>query len=51
MNALKLTLAWLWVGLPLAWGITQSISKAMPLFSEGITGTGTSKGHKTPDKP
>jgi hypothetical protein len=30
---MKLVLAWLFVALPLAWGVTQSVKKSMPLFS------------------
>ena len=30
---MKLILSWLLVALPLAWGITKSVQKAMPLFS------------------
>jgi hypothetical protein len=29
----KLILCWLFVALPLGWGVTQSVKKAMPLFS------------------
>jgi len=28
----KLTLAWLWVAVPLGWGVCQSASKSAPLF-------------------
>jgi hypothetical protein len=31
-NALKLTLAWLAVGVPLLWGVVQTIGKALALF-------------------
>jgi hypothetical protein len=27
-----LVIAWLWAGLPLAWGITQTLRKALALF-------------------
>jgi hypothetical protein len=27
-----LVLAWLWAGVPLAWGITQTFHKALALF-------------------
>jgi hypothetical protein len=30
---LMLVLAWLAVGLPLLWGVGQTIKKALPLFS------------------
>lgn len=32
MKLLKLTVAWLWVGLPLGWGLYQSVKKSLPLF-------------------
>lgn len=31
-NATFLVLAWLWVGIPLAWGIAVTIDNAMKLF-------------------
>jgi len=31
-NRIKILLAWLFVALPLAWGIAQTISKALALF-------------------
>ncbi len=30
---MKLILAWLFVAIPLAWGVTQSVKKSMPLFA------------------
>ena len=32
MKILKLTLAWIWVALPLSWGVWHSVRKSMPLF-------------------
>jgi hypothetical protein len=32
MRSLKLKLAWVLVGLPLAWGVYHSVKKSMPLF-------------------
>jgi hypothetical protein len=29
----KLIVYWLFVAVPLGWGVTQSVKKAMPLFS------------------
>jgi hypothetical protein len=29
---LKLLIAWVWVGAPLAWGVSQTLIKAMGLF-------------------
>ncbi|MCC6881256.1 MAG: hypothetical protein IT576_03800 [Verrucomicrobiales bacterium] len=34
MTTAKVLLAWLLVGLPLAWGLTDSVKKALPLFQE-----------------
>lgn len=31
-SGLKLAVAWLFVGLPLAWGVTQTFIKALALF-------------------
>lgn len=31
-NAIKLALAWLAVGVPLLWGVVQTLKKAMALF-------------------
>ncbi len=31
-NTTFLVLAWLWVGIPLAWGIADTINNAMKLF-------------------
>lgn len=32
MQPLKLIVAWLWIGLPLGWGLYQSVQKSLPLF-------------------
>jgi len=32
-NAVKLMLAWLAVGVPLLWGVVQTLRKAMALFA------------------
>ena len=32
-NAVTLTLAWLAVGVPLLWGVVQTLRKAMALFA------------------
>ncbi len=32
-SVLKLTLSWAIVGLPLAWGVYQTVLKSLPLFS------------------
>jgi hypothetical protein len=31
-NTVALMVAWLWVGIPLIWGISQTLSKAAALF-------------------
>ena len=32
MNSIKLTIAWIWIALPLGWGVYQSVQKSLPLF-------------------
>ena len=32
MKSLKLLLAWVWVAIPLCWGVWHSVRKSMPLF-------------------
>jgi len=32
-NAIKLALAWLAVGMPLLWGVVQTVKKALALFA------------------
>lgn len=32
MRAAKLAFVWLWVAIPLGWGVMKSIRKALPLF-------------------
>ncbi len=32
MRRLVLIVAWLWVAVPLAWGVYQSVQKSLPLF-------------------
>ena len=29
---IKLIIAWLWIAVPLGWGVYQSVMKSMPLF-------------------
>jgi len=31
-TVIKLFIAWMWVGIPLAWGIYQTYLKSIPLF-------------------
>jgi hypothetical protein len=31
-NALRLAIAWIFVGVPLAWGVSQVVIKSMALF-------------------
>lgn len=38
---MKLVLTWLLVALPLGWGVTQSVKKAMPLLQAGAAVSGT----------
>ncbi len=32
MQKVKLLIAFLWVGIPLTWGVYQSVRKSLPLF-------------------
>ena len=32
-SRLELVLTWLWVGIPLAWGVSQTVLKAKALFN------------------
>lgn len=32
MQTVKLIVAFLWVGIPLSWGVFQSVKKSMPLI-------------------
>lgn len=41
MKPLKLTVAWLMIGVPLAWGVFHSVKKSMPLFDGTRTPTPT----------
>jgi hypothetical protein len=36
---MKLLLIWIIVGIPLAWGVMQSVKKSMPLFSPPAAAT------------
>ena len=29
---IKLIIAWLWISIPLGWGVHQSVKKSLPLF-------------------
>ena len=35
MTRIKLLIVWLWIGIPLAWGVYQSVKKSAPLFGSG----------------
>lgn len=35
MNNIRLFIAWVWVALPLGWGVYQSVNKSLPLFHGG----------------
>lgn len=43
----KLTLAWLWVAVPLGWGVCQSAIKSAPLFGTAEESTAPT----APDDP
>ncbi|MFM7604471.1 MAG: hypothetical protein ACKO8Z_04645 [Prosthecobacter sp.] len=32
MKNMRLVIAWIWVTIPLGWGVYQSVNKSMPLF-------------------
>jgi hypothetical protein len=32
MNWLTLAFRWAWVGVPLAWGVSQTVASSLPLF-------------------
>lgn len=32
MTTLKLVVVWLWIAIPLGWGVKKSLEKARPLF-------------------
>jgi len=34
MKTITLVIAWIWISVPLGWGVYQSVQKSMPLFSE-----------------
>ncbi len=36
-NTLKLALAWIWVGIPLAWGVWLTLNNAIKLFQPPAT--------------
>ena len=35
MNAIRLLIVWLWVAIPLGWGVKKSVEKSLPLFGMG----------------
>lgn len=41
MSPLRLFIAWIWVAVPLGWGVYQSVNKSMPLFGLGATAPAT----------
>lgn len=36
MNVIKLVVVWLWVAIPLGWGVMKSVQKSAPLFSFSV---------------
>ncbi len=42
MNSIKLIVVWLWVAIPLGWGVMKSLQKSAPLFS-GSTASAPAK--------
>jgi hypothetical protein len=39
----KLIIVWLWVGIPLGWGVYQSLKKSAPLFTDRPSPTAPAK--------
>ena len=35
MKTIALVIAWLWIAVPLGWGVYQSVQKSLPLFTGG----------------
>lgn len=33
VRRLRLLVSWLWVGIPLGWGVWQTVMKSLPLFT------------------
>jgi hypothetical protein len=44
MKTLKLVFAWVWIAVPLAWGIYSSALKAAPLFQRGAAASAPASG-------
>lgn len=34
MKSLSLIIAWIWISLPLGWGVYKSVQKSVPLFQK-----------------
>jgi len=34
MKTIALAIAWIWIAVPLGWGVYQSVQKSLPLFQE-----------------
>ncbi len=34
MKTMVLAIAWIWIAVPLSWGVYQSVQKSIPLFSD-----------------
>lgn len=43
MQTVKLLIAFLWVGIPLGWGVVQSVKKSMPLIKGEPSGAALPK--------
>ena len=44
MKTIALAIAWIWIAMPLCWGVYQSVQKSLPLFQAPTQIT-------RPDKP
>ena len=36
MNNLRIFIAWIWVAVPLGWGVYQSVNKSLPLYGGAV---------------
>lgn len=43
MKTLQLALAWLFIGLCLGWGVLKSAKKCVPLFTQEVKGTASTR--------
>ncbi len=51
MNNIRLLIAWIWVALPLGWGVYQSVNKSRPLFQGAAQPAPAAESAPTATKP